>query len=146
MSDPNTKPIFPLVPNMSWGTVTTANTAKDGTGTVVTVFTAGLFGSKIDQIKVRGLGTNVATVLRIFVNNGSDPTVAANNCLVHEETIAATTLSEVAALVDHDILIPKDDSRYLPPIQSLPAGYKINITIGTTIASGLVCSVSGGDY
>jgi len=80
----NTQPIFPLTPKVSWGTVTTANTAKDGTGTVVTVFTAGADGSRIDQIKVRALGTNVATVIRFFVNNGSTNATAANNSLVHD--------------------------------------------------------------
>ena len=33
----NTSPIFPLVPNVAWGKLTTANTAKDGTGTVGTI-------------------------------------------------------------------------------------------------------------
>jgi hypothetical protein len=143
----NTQPIFPLTPKVEWGTVTTANTAKDGTGTVVTVFTAGADGSRIDQIKVRALGTNVATVIRFFVNNGSTNATAANNSLVHDATIAATTNSETAALVDNDIMIQKDGgNRSEPPIPYLPAGHKINITIGTTVAAGLQITVWGADY
>ncbi len=141
----NTVPIFPLSPKTSWGSVATANTAKDGTGTVVTVFTAGANGSKIDQIKVRPLGTNVATVLRLFVNNGSANTTATNNSLVHEKTIAATTLSEVSELADTDLLIPKGGD-VAPPIPYLPPGYKINVTVGTTIAAGLQVTVHGSDY
>lgn len=142
----NTTPIFPLTHKCSWsGAITTANTAKDGSGTVVTAFTAGENGSRIDQIKVRALGTNVATVLRFFINNGLTNTTPENNTLIHEVTIAATTLSEVAALADNDILITKGMSVAVP-IPYLPAGYKINCTIGTTIAAGLVVSVMGGDY
>ena len=141
----NTTPIFPLTPKCSWGKVLTANTAKDGTGTVVTVFTAGANGSRIDQIKVRALGTNVATVIRFFINNGSDPTTATNNTLIHEKTIAATTLSETSELADTDVLIAKGDS-YVVPIPYLPAGCKINVTIGTTVAAGLQVTVHGGDY
>jgi len=141
----NTTPIFPLTPNVSWGSLLAANTAKDGTGTVVTVFTDGANGARIDQIKVRSLGTNVATVLRFFINNGATNATAANNCLVHEITVAATTLSEVAALVDNDVLITKG-SNAVPPVQFLPAGYKINVAIGTTVAAGLAISVCGGDY
>ena len=141
----NTTPIFPLTPKVSWGALSAANTAKDGTGTVVTVFTAGANGSRIDQIKVRALGTNVATVLRFFINNGSTNATAANNSLVHEITAAATTLSEVAALADNDVLIQKGD-QYVCPIPYLPAGYKINVTVGTTIAAGLQVTVYGGDY
>lgn len=142
----NTLPITPITQNVSWGNVVTANTAKDGTGTVVTVFTAGANGSRIDQIKVRSAGTNVATVLRLFINNGSTNTVAANNSLAHEVTIAATTLSEVAALADNDITIIKNTTETACPIPYLPAGYKINITIGTTIATALEITVWGGNY
>lgn len=142
----NLDPIYPITQKVQWGTVTAANTAKDGTGTVVTVFTAGANGSKIDQIKVRALGTNVATVLRFFINNGSDNTVSINNSLIHEITIAATTLSEVAALADNDITILKNTVETNPPIPYLPAGYKINCTVGTAVAAGLQITVHGGDY
>src|SRR5574343_1044472 len=97
----NTSPIFPLTPNLAWATVTTANTAKDGTGTVATVFTAGTNGARVDYLKVRALGTNVATVIRVFINNGSTNATAANNTLIVDQTIAATTNSETAQLVDN---------------------------------------------
>mgnify|MGYP007002350095 FL=1 len=132
----NINPIYPLTPKVSWGQIATANVAKDGTGTVVTVFTAGANGARVDYLKVRAKGTNVATVLRIFINNGSDPTVADNNALVLEQTIAATTNSETASLADN--LITLD--------MSIPAGYKITCTIGTTVAAGLVVTAFAGDY
>lgn len=143
----NIAPIFPLAPRVSWGTsLTTANTAKDGTGTVVTLFTAGAEGSRIDQIKVRHLGSNIATVLRLFINNGSDTTTAANNVLAHEVSIPAATLSETSAIADIDITIPKNSGEVVCPIPFLPAEYKITATIGTTIAAGICLSVYGGDY
>lgn len=132
----NTVPIYLLTPNIGWGTVATANTAKDGTGTVVTVFTAGADGGRCEKVKVRAAGTNVATVLRVFINNGGSNATPANNTLYMEATIAATTLSEVAALADNEI--------YLGLV--LPAGYNINITIGTTVAAGLAVTGVGGDY
>lgn len=132
----NVEPIFPLTPKVAWCTLTTANIAKDGTGTVGNCFTAGANGARVDFLKVRALGSNVATVLRVFVNNGADSTVAANNSLITEATIAATTLSEVAMLVDN--LITLD--------MSIPAGYKINVTNGTTVAAGLQVTGLGGDY
>ena len=132
----NTTPIFPLTPKVSFAKLQTANTAKDGTGTVASVFTAGANGARVDYLKVRALGTNVATVLRVFINNGSDPTVATNNTLFIEQTIAATTLSEVAALADNIVTLDL----------SLPAGYVLTCTIGTTVAAGLMVTAVGGDY
>jgi hypothetical protein len=132
----NTSPIYSGTPNVAWGTVATANTAKDGTGTVVTVFTAGADGGRCDYVRARALGTNIATVLRVFINNGSSNAVAANNTLFTEITVAATTLSEVAAQVENTINLGL----------ALDPGYKVNITIGTTIAAGLAVTGVGGDY
>lgn len=149
----NTTPVFPVIPRIQWtGNITAANTAKDGTGMVNLAFTAGENGSRIDQIKVRAKGTNVATVMRFFVNNGQDTAVAANNTLVHEAAIASTTISETTALADNDILISKSDSNtsstlaIAPPIPFLPPNYRLYVTIGTAIAAGLQVSVFGGDY
>jgi hypothetical protein len=143
----NTVPIFPLTQNVSFtGNITTANIAKDGTGTVNLLFTAGANGSRIDQIKVRPLGTNVATVMRFFVNNGSDPTTAANNTLVHEKAIAATTLNEALAMADNDVTIIKNTTETACPIPYLPATYRLYVTIGTTVAAGLQATAWGADY
>lgn len=133
-------------PNISWGTILAANTAKDGTGTVITIFTAGPNGSKVDQIKVRALGTNVASVLRLFVNNSQSNATPANNSLIHEVSLAATTLNEAAALTDIDVTIPKNGGEVASPIPYLPAGYKINTTLGTAVAAGYQITVHGADF
>jgi len=133
----NTVPIFPLTPVVTISAaIATANTAKDGTGTADIVFTAGANGSRLDYLKVRAKGTNVATVLRIFINNGATPETATNNTLFMERTIAATTLSEVAELADTVIQLDL----------SLPTTYRVLATIGTTVAAGLLVSAVGGDY
>lgn len=135
----NTSPIYSRTPDIQWGTsaLAAANTAKDGTGTVLTVFTADATeGGRVEKLRIRAIGTNVATVLRVFINNGSTNATAANNVLFTEMTIAATTLSEVAALLENEIALAL----------SLPAGYKINVTIGTTVAAGLMVSAVGGKY
>jgi hypothetical protein len=138
MAANNINPIFTGIPDIQWGTlITTANTAKDGTGTVVTCFTAdAINGGFVSKIRFRAAGTNVATVCRIFINNGSTNTTAANNSLYDEITLSATTLSEVAAVQLYELALNI----------ALPAGYKINITIGTTVAAGYYPTVIGGKY
>jgi hypothetical protein len=134
----NTQPIFTLTPDVSWGTsaITTANTAMDGTGTVVTVFTAATNGSYVQKLRVKPAGTNVQTVVRVFINNGSTNATAANNILFDEITIPATTASNTTALSAFEI----------PLNFALQSGYKLNVTIGTTVAAGVYVSVVGGDY
>jgi len=134
----NTAPIFSIAGDIEWGTtaITTANTAKDGTGTVLTCFTADVDGGFVQRIRFRAAGTNIATVARVFINNGSTNATAGNNILYDEITLAATTLSETSALPVYE----------LPLNFALPTGYKLNVTIGTTIAAGYFVSVIGGKY
>jgi len=135
----NTAPIFSLLGDVQWGptTITTANTAKDGTGTVLNVFTADATnGGFVQRIRFKTAGTNIATVARVFINNGSTNATAANNVLFDEVTLAASTISEISAQVVYE----------LPLNFALPPGYKLNVTVGTTIAAGYFVSVIGGKY
>lgn len=132
----NTTPIFPLTPVLSWGTLTTANNVYDGTGTVATLYTAGVNGAKVDYIKARALGSNVATVLRLFINNGGVNSTATNNSLFMERSLAATTASANAETADWVI----------PCNVTLPAGYKIIAVLGTTVVAGWQFTSVGGDY
>lgn len=46
--------------------ISTANTARDGTGTLGTVYTAGVSGSRIDSIVIQATGTTTAGMIRFF--------------------------------------------------------------------------------
>jgi hypothetical protein len=140
----NTTPIYSKAGQISWSPlIQTANTAKDGTGSATVIFTAGADGARVERIRCKAAGTNVATVLRIFINNGSDPETASNNILYAEKTIAATTLSEVATLLTNELPDTTDTTSF-PMV--LPAGYKLLATIGTTVAAGLYVSAVGSTY
>jgi hypothetical protein len=142
----NIDPIAPAVPRIGWATsdgdggtdgpIKTANTAKDGTGTLNLVFTAGANGSILYRIVAVPAGTNVASVMRVFINNGSAPTTADNNILYHEISLAATTLTEVAAQTPVGCTLGV----------SLPAGYRVYVVIGTTVSAGWRVMAEGGDY
>ena len=133
----NTAPIYSAAPVINWGVIDTANTAKDGTGTVVNVFTADATnGGRVEKLRIKAKGTNVATVLRVWLNNGSTNATVSNNSLLAEMTIGATTLSEVAQLAENELILNI----------ALPAGYVLNITIGTTVAAGLHVTAIGGRY
>lgn len=134
----NTAPVFPLTPNITVGqTIQTANTAKDGTGTVITLVTGSTNGTRVDSIRCVPTGTNTATVLRLFINNGSTNATAGNNSLYKEYSLPATTLSETAQMAS-DIDIPVDIF--------LPSGYKVNATIGTTVAATWSLVAMAGNY
>ena len=131
-------PIFSRIAKAAWiNGVTAANIAKDGTGTVDTIFTAdATLGSYLQKLIIRPRGTNAASVLRVFLNNGLTNVTAANNVLIGEVGLPATAISEVAALAGLE----------LPLNIPIPPGYKINVTLGTAVAGGYAVTALGGDY
>ena len=51
--------------------VTVANTNRDGTGTLATVYTAGAAGARIDSLLVQATATTTAGMIRLFISDGS---------------------------------------------------------------------------
>lgn len=135
----NTSPIFPIAPATEWATAAllTANTATNGTGTVQEFFTAGANGSRVGRVLIQPLGTNIKTVMRIFMNNGGTNATIGNNSLIKEVALPATT-------GDNDDPLTQ---QYADLNCVLPPGYKLFYTLGTAVASGFaVTCVDAGDY
>lgn len=138
----NSAPTFSNVPqNEFTNGVATANTNLDGTGTLGTdiylVFTgAATWGSYLQSIVASPRGTNTASVLRVFLNNGSTNATAANNTKIAEITLPATTASAVAAL----------QSLEIPINRAIAPGFRILVTVGTTVAGGYAVTAFGGNF
>ncbi len=136
----NTAPIYSKISDIQWSisTVQSANTTTDLTsGTIYPVFSAdSTNGGYVQRIRFRPLGNNTATVARVWLNNGSDTTVAANNSLWDEISIASSTASQTSALATYE----------LPLNFPLPASYRLYVTLGTSGATGYDVTVIGGKY
>ena len=141
----SSSPTFASVPpsNFTPGALTAANTALDGTGTTALIATAPASaapaGSLVERIRCMHLGTNVATVIRVFLNNGSTPAVAGNNALIAERTMPANTLSQVAESAPQDIVL----NQVLKGHASTPE--RLYVSIGTAVAAGIRFTPMGGD-
>lgn len=118
--------------------VTTANNDYVGTNAAATlVFTANATnGGFVERLRFKAGGTNVATVARIYINNGSTPTSAANNAFFGEVSLAASTASATIATADIDYSMNV----------ALPAGFRIYFQLATAVAAGWACTAVGGQY
>lgn len=133
----NTNPIFPLTPNLALATMSAANTATDGTGTVNQLITAGANGARLDRILLVPLGTNIATKCYIFLNNGGSQTTATNNALIRDIPLAAGTASNTALIGS-----PVEIVFALP----LKSAWVINATLATAVATGWKITAIAGDF
>jgi hypothetical protein len=140
----NTSPIFSLTPDISTNGTTGAGlpvtlAAADYTGisaNYVLLHTVGSNGSFISQIRCVASGTNVATVARLFANNGSAVGTATNNCPIDQIALPATTATNTAATPT--IIFPLN--------LRLPTGWKLYIGIATAVAAGWTFVAETGQY
>lgn len=134
----NTTPIFAKNGKQSWtGNLTSGTNNYDGTSGTTLLFTADATnGSFVNKVTCKAAGTNVATVVRIFINNGSTTSTAANNALCWEQSLPATTASASSATINFEI----------PLNIVLAAGYKLYVVMATSVAAGWQFSAIGGDY
>jgi len=121
-------PNLPITGNHTLVPVLTAgDTTKDGTGSVSLLAQAGTSGAYLYQIRVMAYGTNsTSTILRVWLNNNSTPTVAANNSLLYEIQLPATTISETLA---------QKPQVYNCNIR-LKANYRLYCCLSTTVSAG----------
>lgn len=68
----NSAPRF-LTPknSIARGQISVANTARDGTGTIVDVYVAGSEGGEVEMVVVKAQGVTTAGMVRLFIHNGS---------------------------------------------------------------------------
>lgn len=139
----NTNPIYTKKGNLT--ALTTAMVAAMLTATGdysgisanhVLAHTAGADGSYAKKIRFKAIGTNVASVARIYLNNGGVNTTATNNQFIGELSLPATTAIATAATAELEY----------PLEMMIPAGFRLYIGLGTTVVGGWVPTVVAGDY
>jgi len=140
----NTSPIYSISGDVSNNNATGMNqlvtaAANDYTGIdadVSLIFTADADGSFVQRIRFKAGGSNIATVARIYINNGSSPGTATNNTFYGEVSLPATTAIATAATMDIDY----------PMNFALPASFRLYFGLGTAVAAGWVATVIAGKY
>lgn len=138
---PNKEPVCALTPNCFTASLgVTANTASDGSGTLVTVFTAGLQGSRLDEIRFYNGQTAAAAssgmVLRTFVTDNA----GANPRLIDEVALATATRSTTA--------IGATVTRAFPGGLHLATGQLIKVcqSVYAGVQDAMVAATRGGDF
>jgi hypothetical protein len=123
-------PSFIATPKSWRGRATVANTARDGTGTIVDIVTPGASGSIVEHVELAAEVTTTAGMLRFFLHDG------ATYRLIKEIPMTAVTASgSVPAWSD-----------VWSPVGGLivPTGWKFAFAINN--AEATTAHARGGDY
>lgn len=127
-----TSPAFISTARIGRCSLSTANTATDGTGTITDLITGAAAGTRVLSINVQGTATTVAALVNIFLYDGT------NYDLFDQFTISATTGSNT---VKGYRLVTAYTDLVLPS-----ASWKLGATISVAPTSGTVrVAAFGGD-
>lgn len=123
-------------------TLTAANNDYTGVSAQV-VFTAhATEGGRLGAIRLVPKGTNVATLVRIFLNNGGAIGTATNNQFLFEMALPASTASATAA--QNIIEVPMGGN--MRGINLQP-GFRVTAQLATAVATGWVAqAIDGGRF
>lgn len=109
----NNIPVYERNPRFARGLLSAANTNRDGTGTIVTIMTAGADGSRVRKITITALGTTTAGMVRLYIHDGT------NYTLWMEIQVGAITPSGTVAAWQEVIEIYGEEALQLPALHSL---------------------------
>lgn len=85
MPSPNTSPRFIVDGRSDRGAFATANTNRDGTGTLADIITGAAQGTHIQHVKVKAEGTTTAGMIRLYIYDLS------TTLMIKEFLVAAIT-------------------------------------------------------
>ena len=82
-----TTPQYASIPKNGAVNIATANTARDGTGTMGTLITGSANGTRVDDIYITARATTTAGMIRMFLSDGT------NHYMIAELIVTAVTSS-----------------------------------------------------
>jgi hypothetical protein len=83
-------PVFTQTPLNGFQIISTANTARDGSGATATLGTGGTYGTRISYVIIKAQSTTTAGMIRLFIDEVNG---AGNVCLIKEIPVTAITPS-----------------------------------------------------
>ena len=127
-------PNFTSTPRVGVGSVSTANTNRDGTGTIVDIITGAANGTKINEVVIKATGDPADSVLTLFVYDGSTAWLF-DEVDLGNPTAASTVVAGYRTNVFYDNLV-------------LPGtAYKLQAAITVALTSGVMNVFAlGGDF
>ncbi len=128
----NTTPIFALTPQIGRVRISTANTGRDGSGTVGTVITGATAGTRVDRIVITATVTTTAGMIRLFINDGTNIR-AWREVPVSAVTVGANTPAFATTISSPDTA----------PLLVLPNGYSLVASTHNAETFDVLAAVAG---
>ena len=129
-----TTPAFTATPRISYGSVSAANTARDGSGTIVDVITGASGGTKINEVIVKATGQPADSVVTLFLYDGT------NTYLLDEIDVGAPAAGSATVAAYRNNIVYAN--LVLPS-----SSWKLRAAVTANCTSGVINVIAlGGDF
>lgn len=120
----NTDPVFGKAPICKVAAISTANTGRDGTGTIVDILTAGSAGARIEEIVLKATADPADSTVTIFIHNGTSYFIF-DEIDIGNPAAASTTVEAYRTSKVYDNLV-------------LESGHKLAAAITVALTAGVI--------
>lgn len=128
-----TAPAFATTPRIGVAAVSTANTNRDGTGTIVDVLTGVAAGTRIERVVIQTTGDPADSIVTMFLHNGT-------SYFLYDEFDLGNPPAASTTLVGYRTERPYTD--LILPSASWKVGFAITVAL---VAGVMNCYVLGAD-
>ena len=119
-----TTPSFAVTPSTKVAAVSTANTNRDGTGTIVDIVTTGAAGTILNRIDIQCTGDPADSIITIFLHNGTSYFLF-DEIDIGNPAAASTTVAGFRTSRSYQDIV-------------LPTGWKIAAAITVALTAGVI--------
>ena len=127
---------YASTPVVGSATLTTADTSLTAPTTVGTVLTAGASGTRIDYIEIQGVATTVASLVNLFIYDGT-------NYILWQQVPVVAITSSTTTPAFNAVLSSNVNANVMP--LTLPTGYSLRATTSVT-QTGVRVTAYGGNF
>ena len=127
-------PAFTATPRIGFGSVSTANTNRDGTGTIVDILTGVAAGTKVNEVVLKATGDPADSIVTLFIHDGTSYRLF-DEVDLGDPAAASTTVTGYRTTRTYDNLILPSSS------------YKLAAATTVALSSGAINVFAlGGDF
>lgn len=127
------QPVFATTPRLGVANVSTANTNRDGTGTIVDVLAGVAAGTRVERVVVETTGDPQDSIVTMFIHNGTAYFLYDEFDLGNPAAAATTVGSFRSERKYEDLVLPS-------------ASFKVAFAVTVALTAGvMVCWVLGAD-
>jgi hypothetical protein len=101
-----TSPAFAVTPRIASVNIATANTSRDGSGTVSTLITGASTGTRIAELVIKGRVTTTAGQVRVYLVESGTTFFLFDEIAVAAATVSASVQSTRVSVVYNNLILP----------------------------------------